>query len=190
MTVDAYIFDLDDTIIDSSIYKKMYSTVIKELMQSLGMTEIEIQQSINKVKEEFGKPDTFELAKRLNATEVYYKVLERYLRHTYSLKTKEIPKLFKKIKDAKKRIGIASRSQERTIEMFLTRFSLMEYVDFIQSGNKESVSFWLSLEKKHNLDKEKTMLIDDSQPVLDTAKHVGFLTLNVRDIEELEGFGV
>ena len=188
--IQTYIFDLDDTIIDSSIYARMYNTLINELLKNLNIKEIELQEVISRIKEETGKPkvDTYELCKKLNSTELYYNVLEKYVKHTYTLKTKNIPQIFKKIKAKKKKIGIISNAQERTIKVFLKRFNLIEYVDFIESGNKDTVLFWVMLEKKHSLDKERTMVIDDSNEILDIAEHAGYKVLNVKDIVNLEKF--
>ena len=188
--ITTYIFDLDDTIIDSSIYARMYNALINELLSNLNIKEIELQEVISRIKEETGKPkvDTYELCKKLSSTELYYKVLEKYVKHTYTLKTKNIPQIFKKIKAKKKKNGIISNAQERTIELFLKRFNLLEYVDFIESGNKDTVLFWVMLEKKYSLDKERTMVIDDSNEILDIAEHAGYKVLNVKDLVNLENF--
>jgi HAD superfamily hydrolase (TIGR01509 family) len=189
--ITTYVFDLDDTLIDSSIYAKMYNTVINELLSTLDISEIQLQEVISKLKQEAEKTrvNTFELCKRLNSTELYYKILEKYVKHTYMLKTKSIPKIFRKIKGSKKKIGIISNAQQRTIELFLKRFNLLDYVDFIESGKKNTVLFWITLEKKHNLDKERTLVIDDSDEILDIADHAGYKVLNVKNIGDLEKFG-
>jgi HAD superfamily hydrolase (TIGR01509 family) len=192
MVINTYIFDLDDTIIDSSIYSKMYNSVINELISTLNITEIELQKIISKLKEETEKErvDTFDLCKKLHSVELYYKVLERFVKHTYSLKTKNIPAIFRKIHGAKKRIGIISNAQERTIELFLRRFNLYDYVQFVESGNKNTVLFWLTLERKYKLDKEFTMVIDDSDKILNMAEHAGFKVLNVKNINDIEKFSI
>ena len=186
-----YIFDLDDTIIDSTLYARMYNELINELLSTLKISEIELQKVISRLKEESGKTriDTYELCKKLDSTEIYYTVLEKYVRHTFVLKTKSIPTVFRKIKKAGKKLGIVSGSQERTIEIILKRFSLLDYVDFIMSGKKDTVLFWITLEKKHNLKKEDTLVIDDSDKVLEVAGHAGFNVLNVKNLDDIEGFG-
>lgn len=166
----------------------MYNEVISNLISHLKITEIELQEVISKLKQETGKLDTYDLCKKLNSTELYYKLLEKYIKHTYSLKTKNIPKLFRKVKDNKKKIGIVSNSQERTINLFLKRFNLLEYVDFTESGKKDTILFWISLEKKHNIKKEHTMVIDDSDNILKIAEQCGYKVLNVKEIDELEMF--
>lgn len=188
--ISTYLFDLDDTIIDSSIYVRMYHKLINELLDSLKISKIELQQEITKLKQETGtqRIDSYELCKKLNSEDLYYKVLEEHIKHTYTLKNKEIPIIFKKIKDSGKSIGIVTNSQERTAELFLKRFRLRSYVDFIQSGKKEAIVFWMTLEKKHDLNRQTTMLIDDSEHILEIAKNVGYKTLNVKDLASLEEF--
>ena len=188
--IQTYIFDLEDTIIDKSIYARIYTPIIESLLETLKISKIELQEIITKIKEETGreKVDTFELCKKLNSTELYYKVLKRYVKHTYSLKTKNISKVFKKINASKKKIGVVSKSEKRTIELFLKRFNLLEYVDFIEPGNKNTVLYWVLLEKKYKLDKDQTMVIDDSNEILDIAEHAGYKVLNVKDLDNIEGF--
>ena len=130
--ITTYLFDLDDTIVDSTIYTRMYHKLIDELLNSLKISKIELQQAITKLKNETGeqKIDTFDLCKSLGATDIYYKVLERHIKHTYTLKYKEIPSIFKKIKESNKIIGIVTQSQVKTAELFLKRFRLFSYIDF------------------------------------------------------------
>ena len=188
--IHTYIFDLEDTIIDKSIFARIYTPIIESLLENLKISKIELQEVISRLKEETGKEkiDTYDLCKKLNSTELYYKVLKRYVKHTYSFKTKNIAKVFKKIKASKKKIGVVSKSQKRTIEVFLKRFNLFEYVDFIEQGNKDTVLFWVLLEKKHKIEKEFTLVIDDSHDILDIAEHAGYKVLNVKDLDNLEKF--
>ena len=188
--ITTYLFDLDDTIVDSTIYTRMYHKLIDELLNSLKISKIELQQAITKLKNETGeqKIDTFDLCKSLGATDIYYKVLERHIKHTYTLKYKEIPSIFKKIKESIKIIGIVTQSQVKTAELFLKRFRLFSYIDFIQSGKKENLVFWMNLEKKHDLKKENCLMIDDSDDVLEIAKRVGYNILNVKNLDDLSKF--
>ncbi len=188
--INTYIFDLEDTIVDKSIYARLYTPIIDLLLENLKISKIELQEIITKIKEETGKEkvDTFDLCKKLNSTELYYNVLKRYVKHTYSLKTKNITKVFKKIKASKKKIGVISKSEKRTIEVFLKRFNLLDYVDFIESGNKDTVLFWVLLEKKYKIDKKETLVIDDSHDILEIAEHAGYKVLNVKDLDNLEKF--
>ena len=188
--ITTYLFDLDDTIIDTSVYARMYHELITEIVVNLNISEIDLQKEITKLKQETGKEkvDTYDLCEKLNCTEVYYKVLEKYVKHTYTLKTPAVPMIFKKIKANKKQIGIISASQERTIQLFLDRFNLAQYVDYIESGNKTTVLFWIQLEKKIMLDKNTTLVIDDSDEILQVAEHAGYKVLNVKNIDNLEKF--
>ena len=169
------IFDLDDTLIDSKIYARMYHELVEELLKNLKISEIELQEIITKLKQGTGKtrPDSFELCRKLSATEIYYKVLEKYVRHTYMLKNSSIPHVFKKMKESGKKIGVVSNSQEKTINIFLDRFVLSQYVDFVESGNKNTVLFWVLLDKKHGFDKKEALIIDDSDEILKIANNAG-----------------
>jgi len=190
--VDVYLFDFSDTIIDTTIYSRLYNEIINEILSKVEITKIDLQKIITKLKDVSGKSrvDTYDLCKKLNEIDLYYNVLERVIKHTYTLKTPELPQIFKKIKDSGKKIGVVSGSQEKTIIMFLKRFRIDSYVDFIQSGKKDSLVFWIQLEKKYDLEKDKTLVIDDDSEILKIAEHAGYKVLNVKDIKLLEELSV
>ena len=186
--METYLFDMNDTIVDSSIYEKMHWELIRALAGHTGKEEAELRKLMSEIREGAGteKTDSFDLSKNLNATELYYKILEKYARHEFALKTKSIPEIFRKIKSKGKKIGIVSSSQPRTIEIFLGRFGLMEYVDFIEAGKKDTVLFWVTLAKKHNIFPETAIVIDDSSASLAIAKRAGYNVLNAENIKDLE----
>jgi len=186
----AYIFNLDDTVVDKSIYKSIYNDIINALLDNLKIDKIKLQELITQVKFETGnqKVDSYELCKALNATEVYFKVIKRKIKHTYSIKTKAIPTIFRKIYAQDKKIGIISEAKEHVVKLFLKHFHLFEYITFIHSGDPSSVLFWVTLEKKFDLSKETTMVVDNDDSVLEVAKHAGYKVLNVKDIDDIEGF--
>jgi phosphoglycolate phosphatase-like HAD superfamily hydrolase len=190
--IDCYMFDLDDTIIDSAIYSRMYPEIIDSILSTVLVSKIKLQETISKIKEKTGqeKVDTYELCKELDCVDLYYNVLEKHIRHTYTLKNKSIPTIFRKIKAKNKRLGIVTQSKEKTAKLFLQRFRLDEHVSFIASGKKETIGFWIQLENKFDLIKNSTMVVDDRQDILDIASDVGFKVLNVKNIEELEKFDV
>ena len=185
--VSTYLFDLDDTIIDASIYSRMHHELLSEITKRLKISEIGLQEHITKLKEETGKtrPDSYDLCEKLKCIDIYYEILEKYARHTYSLKNPTIVNIFRKIKESKKKIGIVSNSKERTIRLFLDRFNLSQYVDFIESGKKETVLFWVQLEKKHDFHKIDTLVIDDSDEVLKIAEDAGYQVMNSRNLNDL-----
>lgn len=192
MVILTYLFDLDDTIIDSSIYQRIYNEVIEGILSNILISKIDLQKIISKIKVESGKQkvDTFELCKELDCEDMYYKILEKQIKHTYTLKTKEIPSVFRRIKSKSKRIGIISQAQEKIVKIFLKRFSLDEHVSFIASGKKNKIVFWVTLERKFDLDKDKTLVIDDREDILEIAKHSGYKTLNVKNIEDIDKFNI
>ncbi len=186
--VSTYLFDLDDTIIDSSIYSRMHHELLTEITNRVKISEEGLKERIARLKEKTGKekPDTYELCKELNCIDIYYDILEKYAKHTYTLKNPTLPVVFRKIKESKKKIGVISNSQERTIKLFLNRFNLSQYVDFLESGKKDSVLFWVQLEKRHSFHKGDTLVIDDSDDVLKIAQEAGYQILNAKNLGKLE----
>ncbi|NTV24492.1 MAG: HAD hydrolase-like protein [Nanoarchaeota archaeon] len=178
-----YLFDLDDTIIDSSIYSRMYLELIEKLKAAVG--EEKVDSMAESLKKGEKRPDTYELSKALGQTELYYKVLEQAIARTYSLKSPVITKIFKSLNVRKKKIGIVSNSQARTINLFLEKFLLLQYVDFVESGRKETVFFWHEVERKHSLYKPNTLVIDDNADVLALVSRAGYNVMSSKDMPKL-----
>ncbi|MBT4351501.1 HAD hydrolase-like protein [archaeon] len=177
--ISTYLFDLDDTIIDASIYTKMYQPIINKLAEQI--SAIELQKIINEIKKETKKSrvDTYELCEKLNCTEFYYDLLEQYIEEYGKLKF-DIVSVFKKIKNNGKKIGIVSNSKEKTINLFLKYFNLNQYVELIISGNKSDPDFWQTMIIKYKFDKQTTLLIDNDDDVIELAKASGLKALKIK----------
>ncbi len=184
--VSTYIFGLEGSILDSVVYTLMYDELLKELAAEHGFSPAEIEKAISKLRQPGKKKvDAFELCAKLKSEALYFRMLEKYAGHIYSIKIPSMPSHFKRIKSQGKRLAVTSGSHPRTIEIFLNRFNLSQYIDFFDAGNKSLIGYWLAIAKRHNLDPKTTLVIDDDVSCR-AAKEVGFLTLELDDIRDLE----
>ena len=169
---NTYLFDLDGTIIDTSIYQKTYSSILKMLQKKkhLPLKTIHHQATLLNVhRNDKGKWDTGDLCKKLNCLPEYYKILDTHLKTNNTLK-KHILTTFKKIKQhPKNRIGIVSNSMHKTIQLYVKRYNLTKLINFIYASDdnhppsrKNHLSYWKKLCKQHHLKPHFTIVIGNN----------------------------
>ena len=167
-----YLFDLDGTIINTSIYQKIYPKILNMLQKkkSLSLQTLHRQATLLNVhKNDNGNWDTGDLCKKLNCSSEYYKILNTHLKTNHILK-KHITTTFKKIKQhPEHKIGIVSNSFHKTIQLYITKYNLTKYIDFIYASDdnqppsrKDHLSYWKSLCKKHHLKPHLTLVIGNN----------------------------
>tara|TARA_Y100000034_G_C6857645_1_gene389986 strand:- start:195 stop:776 length:582 start_codon:yes stop_codon:yes gene_type:complete len=187
--ITTFLFDLDDTIVDGEIYAEMYAEIL-EMIKSKG---IDLNQEVKKLglkKNKFSRWDSGDLCRRLNLLEEYYQILEPRLKTIPSLRTEIVP-ILKELKG--KKIGIVSNSMERTIKLYLKKYQLENYFNFIFSfENSEQMKnhqqCWQELIEKENLNPQECLVIGDD-PIEDgeIPASLGFKTLIINNDQDLKG---
>ncbi len=168
MPVKIYLFDFDDTIISTKIYAKIYLPILTLVKTKFNWTNKQLEQKAKELglgKNKFGRWDTGDLCRELGLLEEYYALLEKHLKVVPVLYKNTIL-MFKKIKKKKKKIGIISNSMLRTITMYLNRYQLHHYIDFVfsrddASHQKQEAAYWKKLIKKHKLKPTECLVIGD-----------------------------
>ena len=169
MIIKTFLFDLDDTIVDTKIYDQLYEPVLSLVKNKFGLSDEALDQkvaSLGLIKNKFGRWDTGDLCCELGLLDEYYRILEKNIEVVPVLK-KDVLYFFKKARKKNKRIGIVSNSMRRTIEAFLNKYKLNEYIDFVYSFDdakckKSDLNYWKKLVKKHNLSPEDCVIIGDN----------------------------
>ena len=76
MTINTYLFDLDDTLISTKIYAEIYKPILKMVKKKL--TDKQLDQKAKELgleKNKFDRWDTGDLCRELKLLEEYYIVL-------------------------------------------------------------------------------------------------------------------
>lgn len=142
-------------------------------------------------KNKFGRWDTGDLCRELGLLEEYYQLLERHIKVTPSLHNTVID-TFKKLKTKKKKIGIVSNSMIRTINAYLNKYQLHEYLDFVFSRDdakckKQENAYWKALIKKKKLKPQNCLVIgDDPEQDVKVPKKLGFKTFLIQKPQDLK----
>src|SRR3989344_7244083 len=194
MTIKTYLFDFDDTIISTKIYAELYQPLLKMIKSKLKLTDAQLNQkaeSLGLTKNKFGRWDTGDLCRELNLLEEYYQVLEKQIKVMPVLHDTVIS-TFKKIKANKKKIGIVSNSMLRTVNAYLHKYELEQYLDFTFTRDdtqckKSDDAYWQKLIRKQKINPKECLVIGDD-PEQDGAipEKFGFNTLIIKSQHDLK----
>ena len=180
--ISTYLFDLDDTLIDTKIYREIYS----EIISKIGDVDID---SLGLKKNKYGNYDSGELCKKLGLLDLYYEVLEKNIKVKNVLHD-SVLEVFSALKNNGKKIGIVSNSMLKTIKLYLNKYSLE--VDFIFSSdltgcNKDSPEYWKKLIAAEKLNPKECLVIgDDYEEDIEVPGKLGFKTFYLDDVKKLK----
>lgn len=184
--VDWVLFDVDDTLISSNLYMSLYTPIVTKLVGEKGVPFLKLNKEMERIKSASGssRADTYDLCETFNALDLYYQELSAHIAGS-AVRT-EVQKLFEGLHEMGKNIGIVSNSHSRTVKLLLEHHGLTEHIDFIfcreHGGEKNSLPFWQALMTKHNLDPQKTLVVDNEKKNLDNASVLGFRTHQVQGL--------
>src|SRR3989338_9191774 len=106
MPLTTYLFDLDDTLIDSRIYAELYKPILNKVKTRLNITYKELDAKARELgirKNSNGRYDTGDLCREMGLIELYYTLLERKIKATQVLR-KRVLGVFKELRKNDKRI--------------------------------------------------------------------------------------
>jgi HAD superfamily hydrolase (TIGR01549 family) len=190
--INTYLFDLDDTLIDSKIYKEIYPEIVEKVCLQLSLNEKELFEKAENLELKKNKYDNFdsgELCKKLNLLDLYYSILEKNIKIKEVLH-ENVLEVFSALRKNGKRISIVSNSMLRTIKLYINKYQLK--VDFIFSSdltgcNKDSVKYWKKLITAENLDPKECLVIGDNYlEDIEIPVSLGFKTFYLDSVEKLK----
>lgn len=186
-TVDAVIFDLDGTLLDSlSAWEHSGSNFLRTqgITPPPGLDEelvaLSLMDGARLLKERFNLPQTPEEILRLTLQPIrarYYRDLEP---------KPGVPELLRFLKTQGVKLCVATASDRELAQAALERTGLIELFDFIitcdevGTGKRDPAVYEAAL-KRLGTDKSRTLVAEDALYALQTAKRAGFLTAGILD---------
>ncbi len=168
-----YIFDLDNTLLDSRTNALVYAKVIENLV-SKGYDPLMINEEVKIIKAETlgeGRACASALCGRLECPSLYLFVLGSVVGERDS-----VTKLFDTFREMRREVGIVSSLDRRTLGFLLQRYGIKPGWVFC-GGDKTSVQFWHSLKENHGLEPKSCRVVSDE--ALEAPRQLGFRTLRV-----------
>ncbi len=191
--IQIYLFDLDDTLIDTKIYAQLYQPILQIIHREKRLSGKGLDAAAKELglkKNKYGRYDSGDLCKALGLLEDYYQELEKQIKVSPVLHDSVID-VFQTLQKRKKKIGIVSNSMQRTAQLYLKKYDLSKYVDFIFSQDdagcrKDNDAYWTKLIKKENLKVRECLVIGDNleEDVFIPTK-LGFNTFHLEEPSKL-----
>ncbi len=93
-----------------------------------------------------------------------------------------VTEFLQKLQDTHHQVLLVTNAHRNSLSLKMQKTGLADYFDAIVSSHdfgkpKENPEFWACLQEAHHFDKQKTLLIDDSLSVLNSARHFGIAHL-------------
>lgn len=166
--IKTYLFDLDDTLIDTKIYAHLYPIILAMIKEKKKLKGAQLEAkavSFGLKKNKSGRWDSADLCKEFGLLEEYYAKLESLI-EVKAVLYSQVEQVFTKLKKNEVKIGVVSNSRSRTIQLYLLKYDLSKYVDFVFSSDaagcrKDSVLYWKKLIEKQKLKPQECLMIGD-----------------------------
>lgn len=193
MQITTYLFDLDDTLIGTKIYKELYKPILSKIKQKLKLSAKQLDQKAKHLglkKNKFNRWDTGNLCKELDMLDEYYEILTAKIK-VMPVLNKKVIKTFKRIKAKDMKLGIVSNSRTRTIKTYMNLYKLTKYIDFIFSAEnagckKSDKAYWQALIKQHKLNPKDCLVIgDDLEDDKQIPETLGFSAFLIKKPEDM-----
>jgi len=94
----------------------------------------------------------------------------------------DVPEFLKAARQAGKRVVLVTNAHRKSLDLKMRKTGLEDYFDALHSSHdvglpKENPAFWIGLQSREPFDPDKTLLVDDSLPVLRSAQAYGIAHL-------------
>lgn len=188
------LFDLDGTLIDTSIYKEVYDRIIDMILDRTGQTKEELQMKLDffqMKRSKEGRYDTGDLCQTFGLMQEYYSILQEEMdRKDYlKLHVKEVLQKIRAGSDTK--VAILSNSFSSTAMLYLEIYGLEGYVDIIvgkdmTSTKKSDAAYWRYVIDIAKIVPYSSVMVGDSllEDVV-LPKQSGFRTVHIRKDEDI-----
>ena len=190
--ISIFLFDLDDTLIDTKIYAKIYPIIVSAVCSKLSISEEDLfakAESLGLKKNKYGNYDSGELCKTLGLLDLYYPILEKEIKVQEVLHD-NVLEVFNTLKKRGSRIGIVSNSMLKTIKLYLDKYNLS--VDFIFSSdytgcNKDCNEYWKKLIAAESLNPSECLVVGDNyKEDVEVPFSLGFKTFYLDKVSKLK----
>jgi putative hydrolase of the HAD superfamily len=192
--INVYLFDLDDTLIDTRIYAELYKPILQLIENKTGLKDDELNNKAKQLglkQNKYERWDTGDLCRELGLLDEYYEELKKLIAIVPILHD-TVEKVFQELKNRGKRIGIVSNSMQRTIQTYVSKYQLTDYVDFIFSQDdvgcrKDNDNYWKKLIEREKLNPTECLIIgDDEIEDIEIPQKFAFKVYHLKDSSDLK----
>jgi HAD superfamily hydrolase (TIGR01509 family) len=183
--IDTVMFDMDGTLLDLAFDNFFWrEAVINAWAES---QQISREQALNNLtplfKQQEGCLNWYSLPYWSELLNLDLQALKAHHSDRISLR-EGVPSLLKTLQNHNKELWLVTNAHPQALNIKLQKTGLADYFKTIISSHqhgfaKEQIGFWESMQKSNTFIPARTLLIDDSEPVLHTAQACGLHVLGI-----------
>jgi HAD superfamily hydrolase (TIGR01509 family) len=178
-TIDTIMFDMDGTLLDLHFDNYFWQSLVPQMYaKEHGMSEVDAKILVKfKNEQALGSLEWYCLDYWADELKINIVQLKKTITHKISVRP-NVEKLLTQLRDCKKRILLITNAHPSSLEIKMTHTGIDRFFhDCISSHTlnlaKEHRGFWDQLQHHFPYDPAKTILFDDSLPVLRQAQREG-----------------
>lgn len=182
-TIDTVLLDMDGTLLDLHFDSHFWLEHLpRRYAQLHQLDEASIRAPlIERIMAKKGQLDWYSLDYWTQALGVDIVALKKEIQHLIGFRADALDFL-RWLKEAHPRVILATNADRRSLELKLHLTGLEDYLDAIVSSAdcgipKEEQGYWHALMKVESFDPKRTLLIDDNEAVLASARQFGIAEL-------------
>ena len=177
--IDTILFDMDGTLLDLHFDTYYWLTLIPEKLAQ--KHQISTQQALQIMQQKYasveGQIQWYCLDYWQRELDLPIVELKQEIKHLIRIRD-DVPELLNALKQAGKQLVLLTNAHPDSLSLKIEQTAFDVHLDKLISTHqfgvsKESQQLWQQVEKELGFDKNRTLFVDDSLPVLDAAKQFG-----------------
>ena len=181
--IDSVLLDMDGTLLDLHFDNHFWQVYVPEkFAEQHGLSQTEAHdECFRRYNAKAGTLDWYCVDYWTEALNLDIALLKEELAHLIQIHP-DVPEFLTGARAAGKRVVLVTNAHHKSLSLKMSRTGLAGYFDAIHSSHsfgiaKESPDFWAALRRVEPFDPARTLLADDSLPVLRSAAAYGILHL-------------
>ncbi len=181
--IDTVLLDMDGTLLDLHFDNYFWTQCVpRAYARHHQLPEAEVTQALlERIQNNRGTLDWYSLDYWTEQLGLDLPALKREVQHMVSLRPFAIDFL-QALRASSREVVMVTNAHRKTLDIKMEQIDLTQWfhrvvVSHDFNAPKESPDFWHALQALHPFDPSRTLLIDDTESVLDSARHYGIAHL-------------
>lgn len=178
-TIDTVLLDMDGTLLDLHFDNYFWQTHLPQRYAEIHGVELQsaMAQLEQQVKQYEGKLQWYCLDFWSKALDLDIRLLKEEVMHKIAVRP-QVKEFLSALREAGKRVVLITNAHPLSLELKLEVTELDSWLDIVISSHefntpKEDQKFWHELQMRESFDPARTLFVDDTLRILDSAREYG-----------------